>query len=60
MRLGVEGMAAGWRTLRAGAAADPRLDADHLDALIDRARAQIAALEQLRIEAAVEVFSGDG
>ena len=59
MRLGVEGKAAGWRTLRAGAAADPRLDADRLDALIDKARGQIDTLEQLRIEAAAEVFSGD-
>ena len=59
MRLGVEGKAAGWRTLRAGADADRRLDADRLDALIDRARAQIETLEQLRIAAAAEVFSGD-
>lgn len=59
MRLGVEGKAAGWRTLRAGADADDRLDADRLDTLIDRARAQIDTLEQLRIEATAEVFSGD-
>lgn len=57
MRLGVEGKAAGWRMLRAGAAADDRLDRGRLDALIDRAQAQIVSLEQLRIEAATDVFS---
>lgn len=44
--------------LRASAATDERLDRDRLDALIDRARAQIERLEQLRIEAAAEVFGG--
>jgi hypothetical protein len=58
MRLGVEGKAAGWRTLRASAATDGRLDRVRLDALIDRARVQIELLEQLRIEAAAEVFRG--
>jgi hypothetical protein len=57
MRLGVEGKAAGWRTLRVGAAADGRLDVDRLDAMIERARAQIDLLEELRIEAAAQVFS---
>ncbi len=58
MRLGVEGKAAGWRTLRARAETDSRLDAARLDALIERARAQIEVLERLRIEAAADVFSG--
>jgi len=58
MRLGVEGKAAGWRMLRAGAATDDHVDADRLDALIERARAQIDLLEQLRVDAAAEVFGG--
>ncbi len=58
MRLGVEGKAAGWRLLRTGAATDERLDCDRLDALIDRAQAQIKTLEQLGTEAAADVFSG--
>ena len=56
IRLGVEGKAAGWRTLRARAETDSRLDAGRLDDLIDRARAQIDVLERLRIGAAAEVF----
>ena len=58
MRLGVEGKAAGWRTLRTRADRDDRLDAARLDGLIDRARAQINQLEELRIEAAAEVLGG--
>jgi hypothetical protein len=58
MRLGVEGKAAGWRTLRADAEFDDRLDADWLDALIDRAQEQIDHLEGLRIEAAAVTFGG--
>ena len=56
IRLGVEGKAAGWRTLRARAETDSRLDADRLDDLIDRASAQIDVLERLRIGATAEVF----
>jgi hypothetical protein len=53
LRLGVEGKAAGWRTLRELAATDPRLSAAWLDELLDRARAQSAQLEELRVQAAV-------
>jgi len=56
MRLGVEGKAAGWRTLRARAARDSRLDAARLDRLIDRADGQIEVLERLRVEAATVAF----
>ena len=56
MRLGAEGKVAGWRTLRAGAMVEDRLDAGRLDALIERARAQIEVLELLRVEATAEVF----
>ena len=41
MRLGVEGKAAGWRTLRELAGRDARLDAGQLDELISRAHRQI-------------------
>ncbi len=41
MRLGVTGKAAGWRTLRLLADADPRLDRDRLDELIARADSQL-------------------
>jgi Rad3-related DNA helicase len=58
MRLGVEGKAAGWRTLRSLADADSRLDADRLDELNVRARRQVDELERLRVAAAVEVFGG--
>ncbi|GAB2994681.1 hypothetical protein LWP59_01245 [Amycolatopsis acidiphila] len=56
MRLGVEGKVAGWRTLRARAAVDPRLDAAKLDELITNGRSQITRLERLRARAAAELF----
>jgi hypothetical protein len=49
MRLGVEGKAAGWRTLRALAETDTRLDPGRLDELISRARRQADLLEELRV-----------
>lgn len=48
LRLGVEGKAAGWRTLRALASRDSRLEAGHLDELIARADHQSSVLETLR------------
>jgi hypothetical protein len=60
MRLGLEGKVAGWRTLRARAAVDSRLDAGELDELITRGRGQITRLERLRSQAAAELFgAGD-
>lgn len=59
MRLGVEGKAAGWRTLRVRAERDSRLDSSRLDTLIARARRQIDQLERLRVRAAAEAFGGD-
>ena len=56
LRLGAEGKAAGWRTLRALADRDPRLDAVRLDELIARARRQVDLLEELRVRAADEVI----
>lgn len=56
MRLGVEGKAAGWRTLRALAAVDSRLDPDRLDDLLDRAHDQSELLEKLWVAAATQVI----
>jgi hypothetical protein len=55
LRLGVEGKAAGWRTLRTRADNDPRLDSGRLDALISRARRQADLLEDLRVRAADQI-----
>ena len=57
LRLAVEGKAAGWRTLRARADTDARLDAGHLDELIARAARQVEALEELRVRAASRVLA---
>jgi hypothetical protein len=57
LRLGVEGKAAGWRTLRTLADTDPRLDAGRLDELMARARSQAGELEELRVRAANRVIS---
>jgi hypothetical protein len=60
MRLGVEGKAAGWRTLRALADRDGRLDAGQLDELISRARGQADFLEASRVRAALQVITAAG
>ena len=52
LSLGVTGKAAGWRTLRLLADADPRLDRGRLDELIARADSQLELLEGLRVRAA--------
>ncbi len=52
LRLGVEGKAAGWRTLRKLAERDQRLDPAQLDNLIERARSQSQSLEELRVSTA--------
>jgi hypothetical protein len=56
LRLGVEGKAAGWRTLRVLAETDDRLDPGRLDELISRARRQADLLEELRVRAAEQVI----
>jgi hypothetical protein len=56
LRLGVEGKAAGWRTLRELAESDRRLDAARLDELISRARDQADLLEELRVRAATRLI----
>lgn len=57
MKLGVEGKAAGWRSLRVLADRDSRLDAAKLDQLLTRAKAQSRTLEKLRAAVAVEALS---
>ena len=57
LRLGVEGKAAGWRTLRTQADTDARLDAGRLDGLISRASRQADQLEELRVRAASRIIS---
>jgi hypothetical protein len=52
----VEGKAAGWRTLRALAEIDIRLDPGRLDEMISRARRQADLLEELRVSAADQVI----
>jgi hypothetical protein len=59
MRLAVEGKAAGWRTLRALAKLDARLDPAELDELLARAARQGELLEEFRVRAVTEVISRD-
>lgn len=59
LRLGVEGKAAGWRTLHAVAERDSRLDVGQLDELLARAAVQSHALESLRVRIAHQVLAGD-
>ncbi|WP_411148455.1 hypothetical protein [Streptomyces sp. A30] len=56
LRLGVEGKAAGWRTLRRLADADTRLDPAQLDKLLERAHRQLDTLEHLRVRQITETF----
>jgi hypothetical protein len=58
MRLGVEGKAAGWRTLLTRSAVDDRLDSGQLDGLLLRASKQSETLEHLRVRAAAEACGG--
>ena len=57
LRLGVEGKAALWRTLRTLTDHEPRLNSARLDDLAARAERQIATLEELRIHSGTEVFA---
>jgi len=57
MRLGVEGKAAGWRTLREVAETEARLDSERLDALLNRALQQAEDLERLRVRAVTEALA---
>ncbi|WP_063771112.1 hypothetical protein [Streptacidiphilus neutrinimicus] len=57
MRLGVEGKTSCWRTLRALAETDGRLDGAQLDGLIKRATRQAQTLEALRTSSTVTTFT---
>jgi hypothetical protein len=59
LRLGVEGKAAGWRTLRALADSDSRLNRGRLDELMARAREQANLLEELRVRAATDLMEAE-
>jgi hypothetical protein len=56
LRLGVKGKELGWRTLRALAEADGRLDEEELDGLTARAERQTSTLEELRVTAVRDVL----
>ncbi len=60
LRLGVEGKAAGWRTLRVVAERDSRLDTGQLDELLARATRQSDTLESLRVRIAEQVLAAEG
>jgi hypothetical protein len=65
LRLGVEGKAAGWRSLREAAEHDAtftgrRLDPARLDNLLARATSQAKQLEELQVRAAAVFHSGSG
>lgn len=56
MRLGVEGKAVAWRTLKDLAPHEPRLDSEVLHHLIQRANRQAETLERLRRESAARAW----
>jgi hypothetical protein len=60
LRIGVEGKAAGWRTLRVVAQRDSRLDLGQLDELLAGATRQSDTLERLRVRIAEQVLTGAG
>ncbi|MFK0221126.1 hypothetical protein ACIQWN_23410 [Streptomyces vinaceus] len=57
MRLGVEGKASVWRSLKALAVTDSRLDQSAVDRLLRRAVRQETVLEALRVQAARRAFT---
>jgi hypothetical protein len=56
LSLAVEGKALGWKLFLTLTDTEPRLDADRLRFLLDRANTQHARLEELRLASASEVF----
>ncbi|UUY46248.1 hypothetical protein NRK68_02845 [Streptomyces yangpuensis] len=57
MRMGVEGKAACWRSLRSLARTDPRIDTALIEELLQRAEQQIRALEAMRSACASQLFA---
>ncbi|MES4892264.1 hypothetical protein [Streptomyces sp. NPDC096012] len=60
LRLGVEGKAAGWTTLRRLSPTDRRLDPELLDTLLERARRQQETVEEWRVREADSALHTDG
>ncbi|MCX4751042.1 hypothetical protein OG455_37015 [Kitasatospora sp. NBC_01287] len=60
MRTGVEGKTALWRALRSIAETDPRLSAEELDRLIQRAAEQARTLNGWHQAISAEILSGKG
>ena len=60
LRLGVEGKAAGWQTLRKLSTVDERLDAARLDTLIERARRQQETIEEWRVRQIEQALTTTG
>ncbi|MDX6759305.1 MULTISPECIES: hypothetical protein [Streptomyces] len=60
MRIGVEGKAACWRSLRSLARTDPRIDTALIEELLRRAEQQIRTLEALRSACASQLFAQEG
>lgn len=58
MRLGVEGKASLWRSLRTLAGNGTPLDPAAIGRLLDRAERQAAVLERLRVDAVARTFAG--
>ncbi|MGW4561910.1 hypothetical protein ACWEN3_05720 [Streptomyces sp. NPDC004561] len=56
LRLGVEGKAAGWQTLRQLSATEERLDSAQLDRMLERARRQQETVEEWRSRLAETVL----
>lgn len=59
LSLAVEGKTLGWKTLLTLAETEPSLDAKQVQDLLDRAQAQQARLEELRLAHVDEVFSSE-
>jgi hypothetical protein len=59
LRVGVQGKAAAWRTLRELATRDTRLSTAWLDELLDRAHAQVDQLEDFRVRAATRLIEAE-
>jgi len=56
LSLAVEGKALGWKAMLTLAESEPSLDANQVQVLLDRADAQQARLEELRLARAQELF----
>ncbi|WP_216853373.1 hypothetical protein [Phytoactinopolyspora halotolerans] len=57
LKLGIEGKASGWRSLRSVAERDGRLSVEQIDHLTQRAEDQARRVEELRRRVAAETFA---